>query len=91
MIQLPGVEWGSSRRHRIVAKENGASVDWIMVVVSHTGHREAMSVSTQPHERAAVTETNSHVASHLGVTETPSDCATPSPRRHTLKTVSLRA
>ena len=33
MIQLPGVEEGSSPRKRIVAKENGASRDWILVVV----------------------------------------------------------
>ena len=34
MIQPPAVgDGGSSRRKGIVAKENGASLDWIIVVV----------------------------------------------------------
>ena len=65
-------DWGgsSSRRTRTVAKENGASLDWIIVVlvlvlvlVSDACYREAMSLST----RATVTGTCLHVARHLGV------------------------
>ena len=61
----------SSRRFQPTPRP--ASEAWTpfqpVVAVVDTCYREAIFLSTQPHERAAVTETEtySHVASHLGV------------------------